>query len=328
VHTLIRQWDAVMAVRPPVRVQHERTFNMRALWRLAIWGSSAAFALAIAVVAGYSDTGSRRLMAAATPSSAAGAAQKAAPPTAAQAARPPENDAETRRLAEAVRVLAADRERLVARIGTLERNLEDVTGSIKRQAATATGGAAAPPPASPASPPVAMPPAPAPSKEAAVTPPAEPSGPPRPAAAEPPAEPQTAVPADAPSEPAAAESVATRTEFGVDVGGAMNFDGLQVLWTSTKGSNAALFEDLHPVVAVRENTRTKAVELRLVAGPLANAEAAARICATLTAARRYCQPVAFEGQRLAKADAVPERKPVAAPKAAPPPAPRPAFPFR
>jgi hypothetical protein len=108
----------------------------------------------------------------------------------------------------------------------------------------------------------------------------------------------------------------------------VNFDGLRVLWTSTRGSNAALFEGLHPVVTARENTRTKAVELRLVAGPLANAEAAARICATLTAARRYCQPVAFEGQRLANADAAPERKPAAAPKTAPPPAARPAFPFR
>ncbi len=64
-------------------------------------------------------------------------------------------------------------------------------------------------------------------------------------------------------------------------------------------------------MVVRENSRTKAVELRLIVGPLANAEAAARICATLSAARRYCQPVAYEGQRLAQADVVPERKPAA-----------------
>jgi hypothetical protein len=327
---LIRQWDAVMAARPAVRNQHERTFNMRSLWRLAIWGSSAAVALAIAVGAGYSDTGSRRLIAAATASGGAGTAQKAAPP--AQAAmRPAENEPETRRLAEAVRVLAADRERLVARIGTLERNLEDITGSIKRQAATAADGAA-PPPAPAASSPAAVAAAPAPAREAAVTPPAEASGPARRPAATAPAEPtpagaDRAAALDAPGDPSAAESVARRTELGVDVGGAVNFDGLRVLWSSTKGSNAGLFEGLHPVVAVRENSRTKAVELRLIAGPLANAEAAARVCATLSAARRYCQPVAFEGQRLAQADVVPERKP-AAPRAAPQPAPRSGLPFR
>jgi hypothetical protein len=47
--------------------------------------------------------------------------------------------------------------------------------------------------------------------------------------------------------------------------------------------------------------------LRLVVGPVADAEAAARLCMTLSAARRYCQPVAFEGQRLALNDPVPTK---------------------
>ena len=84
------------------------------------------------------------------------------------------------------------------------------------------------------------------------------------------------------------------------------------------------------IQAVRENSRTKNAELRLVAGPLANVEHAARLCANLSAARRYCQPVAFEGQRLAEPDAVPERRAApAAPKpkvAAPAPKPRGLFP--
>ena len=124
------------------------------------------------------------------------------------------------------------------------------------------------------------------------------------------------------------KSAAIHAEFGVDIGGAASFDGLRVLWASTKGSNAALLEGLHPVVATRENSRTKAVELRLIAGPLANVEAAARLCAMLTAARRYCQPVAFEGQRLAHADTVPERKPAAAPRAAPTASPKSIWPLR
>jgi hypothetical protein len=39
------------------------------------------------------------------------------------------------------------------------------------------------------------------------------------------------------------------------------------------------------------------VELRLVAGPLPNAAAAARACAMLPGAN--CHPTVFEGQRLA-----------------------------
>jgi hypothetical protein len=313
-----------MAARPLIRIEHERLFDidMRGLRRLAIWGLSATAALAIAVAAAFSDAGSRRLLASAPPSNAASVVQKTAPPV----APAPDRDAESRRLAEMLGVLVADREQLVARIGAIERNLEDVTGSIQRQAAAA---AAAPAPASPAA---TVPAAPPPSKEAALTP-VEPSSPARPAPAPvAPGNPGGADQALAPAEPlvapSAVESATTRTAFGVDVGGAASFDGLRVLWASTKGSNAALLEGLHPVVATRENSRTKAVELRLIAGPLANVEAAARLCAMLTAARRYCQPVAFEGQRLAHADAVPERKPAGAPRAAPAAAPKSIWPLR
>jgi hypothetical protein len=316
-----------MAARPLIRIEHERLFDidMRGLRRLAIWGLSATAALAIAVAAAFSDAGSRRLLASAPPSNAASVVQKAAPPV----APAPDRDAESRRLAEMLGVLVADREQLVARIGAIERNLEDVTGSIQRQAAAA---AAAPSPPVPASPAAAAPAPPPPSKEAALTP-AEPGNPARPppapvAPGSPGGADQALAPVESPVVPAAAESATSRTEFGVDVGGAASFDGLRVLWASTKGSNAALLEGLHPVVATRENSRTKAVELRLIAGPLANVEAAARLCAMLTAARRYCQPVAFEGQRLAHADTVPERKPAAAPRAAPAPSPKSIWPLR
>jgi len=160
-----------------------------------------------------------------------------------------------------------------------------------------------------------------------VAPAPTPSAPPEPsrtAAAEPMSlERIAALPAAAPD--GAAE--ATAAEFGVDVGGATNFDGLRVLWTSLKNGNTALFDGLHPQVVVRENNRTKAPELRLVVGPIANVEAAARMCGALSTGKRYCQPVAFEGQRLAEAEGVvPERKteskperskPAAKPKPAP-----------
>src|SRR5262249_10273738 len=98
--------------------------------------------------------------------------------------------------------------------------------------------------------------------------------------------------------PAASESVATKTEFAVDIGGNSSIEGLRNLWTTLRASQPALFEGLRPVVAVRAG-KGGALELRLIAGPLANASAAARLCATLAAVGQGCQPAVFDGQRLA-----------------------------
>jgi hypothetical protein len=100
--------------------------------------------------------------------------------------------------------------------------------------------------------------------------------------------------------------------LGVDIGGAANYEGLRTLWRSTRNSDPALLEELYPVVTVRENGKTHGVDLRLVIGPIADAEAASRLCTSLAEAHHYCQPVAFEGQRLSAIDTAP-------PKAAPPP---------
>ena len=137
--------------RVSIAYQHERTFDMGSLRRLAIWGGSAAVALLVAVLAGYSDANSRRLMAA--------DAQTTGTPAAQLASRLPEIDAQTQRLAGVVDGLAADRELLMARIATLERNLEDVTGAIKRQGGDSSGQMSAVPPAPS---PTAAVPAPAP----------------------------------------------------------------------------------------------------------------------------------------------------------------------
>jgi len=53
------------------------------------------------------------------------------------------------------------------------------------------------------------------------------------------------------------------------------------------------------VIAIREGAKPGSMELRLVAGPLANASIAARLCAALAAAGQSCQPTVFDGQRLA-----------------------------
>ena len=97
----------------------------------------------------------------------------------------------------------------------------------------------------------------------------------------------------------AADSVATKTEFGVDVGGNASIDGLRSLWSALKSGQPALFDGLRPVIAVREGQKPGAIELRLIAGPLPNASIAARLCAALGGANQPCQPTVFDGQRLA-----------------------------
>ncbi len=282
--------------RPPqsTAFAYDEEFGSRKTWRLAIWAAIATAAIVVAVIAAFIDSGSRR---------AARMPDQGRQPAAAVSTQPSTFDAEmeARRLAEAVRLLAADRDRLMARINALERNLSDVTGSIGTAARRPAGsnvppmlspapaaGAAAPQPG--ALPPIAVAPA---------TRQPQPAG----SVPHPAQEPSSA--ADRLASPPAVDtgptgSIGTRTDFGVDLGGAANVEGLRALWARVRGSNEALFEGLRPIVAIREGTKPGAVELRLVAGPLSNAGAAARLCATLAAAAgSTCQPTIFDGQRLA-----------------------------
>jgi hypothetical protein len=95
-----------------------------------------------------------------------------------------------------------------------------------------------------------------------------------------------------------------RTEFGVDVGGANSIPGLRALWRGLlkSKSNAAL-TTLRPIIVVKESSTGLGMQLRLVAGPLSDAAAAAKICATMVENDRACGTTVFDGQRLAlKAD--------------------------
>ncbi|WP_298261463.1 hypothetical protein [Bradyrhizobium sp.] len=95
------------------------------------------------------------------------------------------------------------------------------------------------------------------------------------------------------------ELVARRTEFGVDVGGANSLPGLRALWRGLlkSRSNAAL-ATLRPIIVIKENNNGLGMQLRLVAGPINDAAAAAKICASLTVSDRGCSTTVFEGQRL------------------------------
>jgi hypothetical protein len=98
----------------------------------------------------------------------------------------------------------------------------------------------------------------------------------------------------------APEMAVKRTEFGVDVGGANSIPGLRALWRGLfkSRSNAAL-TTLRPIIVIKENNNGLGMQLRLVAGPIGDAAAAAKICASLTVNDRTCTTAVFEGQRLA-----------------------------
>src|SRR5688572_15013604 len=166
-----------------------RRFDMRDFSRVASWGMAALGALTIAAYAASSELGEDRLIRAV-------AHVRGVPPPEHLARAPA--DTLTRQLATTVRELSAEREQLVARLDTLERNVSEVTGSITRSAS--------------------QPPAPAPTSGAPVTLPPIVTAPeivasvPTPSVfPEPPAA-RVAPPAQvSPEDPAA-----PKTEFGVD----------------------------------------------------------------------------------------------------------------
>lgn len=93
---------------------------------------------------------------------------------------------------------------------------------------------------------------------------------------------------------------AARTEFGVDLGGATSVEGLRALWRGALKSSGQHLGKLQPIIMIRERNDGTGLQLRLVAGPLSDAAAAARICATLlTESNRACETAVYDGQRLA-----------------------------
>lgn len=274
----------------------------RGLSRLMVWAGIALLAAATALFAARSETGRQRIAQIAAPAPAVPAPVARRPEAPRPAATDPLLVYETRRLAEQVRQLAAEREVLAERVAAMERSVGDVTASVPR-------AAAAGPPARPAVRVIPTGPATAPPDQAqpAQVPPASPAAPdlapsvPETAASSAP----TTAPAPAPPpataapSPEAQESTTIRTEFGVDLAGDQSVDDLRSRWQQLRAQHGPVLEGLRPVVAIQEGSRPGGVELRLVVGPLSNANAAARLCATLSLAGVNCKATIFDGQRLA-----------------------------
>jgi hypothetical protein len=243
---------------------------------MTLWGGTAAGALLVAVLSSRSEVGSERV---ATVFPALRGHDRVQ-----VAARPPDMQAETRQLAAAVHDLTAENDRLQSRLTAVEQNMNDITGSVSRQIAAVKAETPNPWPADAK---------PEPLSAADVTPTVTPTagfGAPLPLP------PLTAPAAPAPASAAAA---ATPSAFGVDVGSALSIQVLRARWFGIRSAHPQLFEGLTPTVVLGEAVKSKRVELRLVVGPLANAEAAARLCAALAPFRLYCQPASFGSQHFA-----------------------------
>ena len=269
----------------PRRVAAKPTFGMRQLQRLALWGAAAVVTLFIAVMAGRSEVGAQRI-AGLLPSQRAAAPRSAHPNQAAP--NPLDRESATQELVQTVRGLAEDRDRLMTRLSALERNLDDVTGSVRRQIEAAK----TPPwPNSQALVPAT------PAALAALVAPVVPA----PAALASPPTPQPPQPSPAGASGAdAAPSAGPPAAYAIDLGSAASVAELHARWEAFRSARPKLFEGLRPLVSRKETIRSKRIEWRLVVGPLANLEAATRLCAALAIFRLFCQPAPFEGQHLAQ----------------------------
>ena len=63
--------------------------------------------------------------------------------------------------------------------------------------------------------------------------------------------------------------------------------------------------ELRPIIVIKEGANGLGLQLRLVAGPLRDAGAAAKICAVLSENKRRCETTIFDGQRLTIKDEAP-----------------------
>jgi hypothetical protein len=274
------------------------------LWWLLGWGGVACLALVAVVLTGQTEAGSRRLRLAFDGSAEPAAAVDALP-------RAGESGAETRRLVAQVHELTADRDRLNARIATLERHLDGMTGSIKQQGEQIAAVRTVQPPPAVSQPEMTLA-LPARTKLPTLMAPGAPQAElpwfmsmRTPQAVEPPVPPQRSEAEAVPLPPErvavaneAAEQAPSKGEFAIDLGGAASIETLRALWTNLKTNHGPLLTGLQPLV-VQHPKQPSGVTYRLVAGPLANAEEAARLCSRFPALRTGCHPSKFSGAQLA-----------------------------
>lgn len=270
----------------------KRPSALQNLWRQAGWGLAAAAALSIAVLSGRDDA----------------AMQKVAAFLSSLSLQPRQTDthqfdaeAAARQLAQGVRSLTEDRDRLAAKLNAVEHYVRDTTGSIKQQIETAKAeaikAAKQPPPWPEDAPPVPMTPADIAAMVKTVAP--------APASAAAPASSGATDGSSSPAPTSAANQAAADTTasigqaYGADIGTASSMKALHARWASLRAAHPHLFEGMQPLVSVKQNPRTGRTELHLIVGPYSNADGAVQFCDFVVPFHLTCQPAMFDGSRLA-----------------------------
>ena len=296
--------EALSRIAASRTVAAKKPFTMQRLWGQTTWGAVAVLTLLLAVLAGLSESGSQRLAtlfgSSSGPSSQSPQRLTIVPQAPNQQASSQQSqnqqstasrslDAEAlmlRQVAQSVRGLMEDRDRMMTRLAAVEHSMDDMTSSISQQIEAAEAANTQPPPSwastaglasidTAAGPPVGW--ASPPQSSPAVTITTAAAGPARDLTA-----------------PAAEASA-----YGVEIGGASSIKGLHARWAGFRATFGTILDGLRPVVSVRDNPKTRRNEFRLVIGPFANAAAAAQLCATLTVAQLPCQPTMFDSRSFA-----------------------------
>ena len=280
----------------PRTVVAPRRYIMASLWRQAGWGLAAVAAVFVAVLSSRDELAMQR-------ASALLVSLNVLPAPAPK--HQFDAEAAARQLAQAVRSLVDDRDRLATRLATLERDMEDMTGSVKKQIEAVKAARSEPPPWPDTAPPVPMTPAdvavmvktvsPAAAAAAAADPPSS-TKPDVEAVAE---QPSSSAPAVAVSAAPADAAQPAATPYGADIATASTMKALHIRWKWLRSAHPAIFDGLQPLVSVKQNPHTNRTELHLVVGPYSNAEAATQFCDFIVPYHLTCQPAMFDGSRLA-----------------------------
>jgi TolA-binding protein len=291
-------------------------FDMHSAWRVLLWGASAAMAVAIVAGTAFSDVGAERLHQTVAALFESTRTETPAPPPQVAQQQPTVTqqqlaalEQQTRDLAQSVRELTADRDLLKAKLASVEQNLDDITGAIKKRTAEPQNAApkeAALPPVISAPQTVAAIPSPSanPSVAAPDTPVTTAVPPP---ALEPSAPLEGPIPLPPTRTAALEENAAPIRELGVDVGGAASLDGLRVHWAALKANIGPDIVGLSASFTVRQKPAGGA-DYRLVLGPLPNTATAFRLCTKLIAARVNCRAGTFSVHRFTEGPVAPPAK--------------------
>ncbi len=293
-----------MNVRPPERTAPEPAGKKprdRILLRTGAWGLGAALAVATLFVVAQGPAASQRIE-----RTLSGVDEKPTPRLiVADAGQGHERSIKA--LQAKIDDLTRDRDRLVGRIAALERNLEDMTGSIAQgrrtmsaaEAKPVATAAVEPKPPGPGAPSV---PALLPKGPIVLDPLATPpvglasilpeTQPPREAKSEPEHAAPEHVAALAPPEPPKRAPPHAHPEFGIELATAPNMEQLRHRWVSAKANFGPLLAGLSPV-AVRDR-HPGSTAVRLVAGPVPNVIAARKLCAQFAALNGNCWPTRID----------------------------------